>query len=274
MKARISIDNNFLGIYTDQWLQKNKDLIINGQLTSEWITVEVSDQEALFLTDGYKLIDNIWIAPEGPTEEEVFLKNANILSLHVAYPELSGQNFKLLSLDNLEGIKRDSTLADKGLKGEKKYRKEDLLIWSSEKIYWFQPNGYNNGFRRITRLFDMNGNVSQEWENYYDLSADDKQVFLKQQRELIFEYFKSQQKQLFNFLYAFFSKEINDYVMTGGNDLRDTLIDAAENHPYQENDQYIVRLTLNMVIPTQTENVTTTVLQGILDELQQNIEYK
>lgn len=63
MKARISINNEFLGIYTDQWLQKHIDLIINGQLTSEWITVEVSDEEASILKEGYQFIDGVWIAP-------------------------------------------------------------------------------------------------------------------------------------------------------------------------------------------------------------------
>jgi len=190
------------------------------------------------------------------------------LALFVQYPELEGMNYKLLGLDNLEGIKRDSTLADKGLKGEKKYRKDGVLIWSSEKKYWFQENGYEGGFRRITKLFNLDESVAMQWENFYDLSPDDKQLFEKQQREFIFEYFKSQQPQLFNFLYTFFAKEINDYIMADGDTLKNTLIDMAQNHPYQdENGIFIVRATLNQVIPTLTEGVTTTVLQGIIDEL-------
>jgi len=190
------------------------------------------------------------------------------LAIESKYPDLAGMNYKLLALDNLEGIKRDSTLADKGLKGEKKYRKDGVLIWSSEKKYWFQENGYADGFRRITKLFNLDESVAMQWENFYELSPDDKQLFLKQQREFIFEYFKSQQPQLFNFLYTFFAKEINDYIMADGDTLKNTLIDMAENHPYQDvNGVYVVRVTLNQVIPTLTPGITTTVLQGIIDEL-------
>lgn len=194
---------------------------------------------------------------DGTTEEEL----GNRLALHVLYPEVAGMPYKLLQLDNLEGIKRDSTLADKGLKGEKKYRKDGQLIWSSEKKYWFQPDGYADGFRRVTKLFKMNGEVADQWENFYELSADDKEFFKKQQRELIFEYFKSQQPDLFNLLYSFFKEEIDRYVMKDGPQLAETLSDAAVNHPVQ-----LVRDTLSAVIPTQSGG-SVTVLQGILAEL-------
>jgi hypothetical protein len=56
--------------------------------------------------------------------------------------------------------------------------------------------------------------------------------------------------------------------MADGDTLKNTLIDMAQNHPYQdENGNFIVRETLNQVIPTLKEGVTTTVLQGIIDEL-------
>lgn len=194
---------------------------------------------------------------DGTTEEEL----GNRLALHVLYPEVAGMPYKLLQLDNLEGIKRDSTLADKGLKGEKKYRKNNQLIWSSEKKYWFQQDGYADGFRRVTKLFKMNGEVADQWENFFVLSADDKEFFKKQQRELIFEYFKSQQPELFNLLYSFFKEEIDRYVMKDGPELAATLTDAATNHPIQ-----LVRDTLSAVIPTQSGS-TVTVLQGILAEL-------
>lgn len=194
---------------------------------------------------------------DGTTEEEL----GNRLALHVLYPEVAGMPYKLLQLDNLEGIKRDSTLADKGLKGEKKYRKNGQLIWSSEKKYWFQEDGYADGFRRITKLFKMNGEVADQWENFFVLSADDKEFFKKQQRELIFEYFKSQQPDLFNLLYSFFKEEIDRYVMKDGPQLAETLTDAAVNHPVQ-----LVRDTLSMEVATQSGG-TVTVLQGILAEL-------
>jgi hypothetical protein len=107
----------------------------------------------------------------------------------------------------------------------------------------------------------MNGEVADSWENFYTLSADDKEFFKKQQRELIFEYFKSQQPELFNLLYTFFKEEIDRYVMKDGPELAATLTDAADNHPVQ-----LVRDTLSMQVPTQSGG-TVTVLQGILSEL-------
>jgi hypothetical protein len=198
---------------------------------------------------------------EGWTEVDENNALREQLALHVAYPELQGMNYKLLQLDNLEGIRRDSTLADKGLKGEKKYKKDNLLIWSTEKKYWFQEDGYEGGFRRVVKLFNMLGEVADSWEIIYELSEDDKELFKKQQREMIFEYFKSQQPQLFNLLYAFFKDEIDRYVMKDGEELAAVLTDAAVNHPVE-----IVRQTLTMEVPTQSGG-TVTVLQGILAEL-------
>lgn len=198
---------------------------------------------------------------EGFTQEQINLYNSSTIALFHAYPELEQMSYKLLALDNLEGIKRDSTLADKGLKGEKKYRKNDVLIWSSEKKYWFQDDGYPDGFRRITKLFHLDGSVADQWENFYELSEDDKEMFKKNQRELIFEYFKSQQPGLFNLLYTFFKEDIDRYVMKGGGQLAEILTDAAENHPVE-----IVKQTLSTEVPTQSGGIVT-VLQGILYEL-------
>lgn len=184
------------------------------------------------------------------------------IQLFESYPDLSGMNYKLLNLDNLPDIKRQETIANKGLKGEKKYFKGENLIWSSEKKYWFEQNPINpDGLVRIVKLFSKAGTVIDTWSVYQNLTADDKQFFLKKQRELIFEYFKSQQPELFELLYAFFSKEINDYVMIGGTTLADTLIDAKDNH-----ESPVVRGTLSMEVPTLSGG-TTTVLNGILAEL-------
>ena len=62
--------------------------------------------------------------------------------------------------------------------------------------------------------------------------------------------------------------EIDEYIRTGDKQkFEDVLVWAKDNHPYQdENQNYIVRLTLSQEIPTQSEG-TTTVLNGILDEL-------
>lgn len=41
MKARIKPDNNFGGVYTDEWLEANAQLIVNGQLVSDWTLTEI-----------------------------------------------------------------------------------------------------------------------------------------------------------------------------------------------------------------------------------------
>jgi hypothetical protein len=197
-----------------------------------------------------------WI--EGATPEELTQKLRETLPIIEFY---NLQDYRNVQLDNLNGIVRKSTLADKGLKGEKKYYKDDVLVWSSEKIYWFQDGGYEPGFRRVIRVFNRLEEVVDTWEVLYELSADDKMFFLEEQRKMIFHYFKSQQPELFNLLYAFFKAEIDMYVVKGGSVLAETLTDAAINHPVE-----LVRNTLSMEIPTQSGGVVT-VLQGILAEL-------
>jgi hypothetical protein len=195
---------------------------------------------------------------EGATEQDLEDKMRNSIPLIEFY---SIEDYRNVQLDNLNGIVRKSTLADKGLKGEKKYYKDDVLVWSSEKKYWFQEDGYEPGFKRIIRVFNRLEEVVDTWEVFYELSADDKQFFLEEQRRMIFHYFKSQQPELFNLLYTFFKDEIDLYVVKGGSALADTLTDASTNHPVE-----LVRNTLSMEIPTQSGGVVT-VLQGIFAEL-------
>ena len=64
MKARISNDNRFLDVYTDDFLGLNNDKIINGQLVSEWNLVDITDEESFYLKEGYTYVDNAWVAPE------------------------------------------------------------------------------------------------------------------------------------------------------------------------------------------------------------------
>ena len=258
MKEYFSIDNNNKVFIQSFEIGKQPDGFF------EFIPNEITSSAICLM---YDLENNVFY--EGATQEEITSINENTLALFSEYPELEGLNFKLLQLDNLEMIEREVALSNKGLKGEKKYYRNGKLIWSSQKKYWFeQDSDYKDGFIRTIKLFSLSQKILHQWEVRVKLSLDDRQLFLKQQRELIFEYFKSQQPELFNFLYAFFSKEINDYIMADGETLRNTLIDAAENHPYQNAENiYIVRVTLNQEIPTQTPGVTTTVLQGIIDEL-------
>ncbi len=203
-----------------------------------------------------------------PTEEELQEIVNSKIALHEKYPALKFMDHQLLQLDNLPGIKRLEPISDKGLKGEKKYTKDGQLIWSITTKYWFElDSNYSEGVVKVVKLFNIGGNAIDTWTKQVELSVDDKEAILKEQRERILTYFKSQQPLLFGFLYAFFKANIDDYIAVGNkNAFQLILEDAAANHPYQENGIYVVRETLNKEIPTQSGS-TTTVLLGILAEL-------
>ena len=201
--------------------------------------------------------------------EEIAEQTLSKTALHEKYPEVIGMNWQLLQLDNLPGIQRMKPISDKGLKGIKKYQKDGVLIWSIETKFWFELDStFPEGVIKIVKIYDLGKRVVDSWTKKVTLSADDKEVIRKEQRERILSYFKSQQSELFNFLYAFFKNEIDEYIRTGDKQkFEDVLVWAKDNHPYHdENQNYIVRLTLSQEIPTQSEG-TTTVLNGILDEL-------
>ena len=203
------------------------------------------------------------------TPEEIAEQALSKIALHEKYPEVVGMNWQLLMLDNLPGIQRMEPISDKGLKGIKKYQKDGVLIWSIETKFWFEQDAtFLNGVVKTIKLYDIGERVVDTWINSTSLSPDKKESIRKEQRELIMFYFKSQQPQLFNLLYTFFKNEIDEYIRTGDKQkFEDVLVWAKDNHPYQdENQNYIVRLTLSQEIPTQSEG-TTTVLNGILAEL-------
>lgn len=206
---------------------------------------------------------------EGATSQEIAEIQNSKIALHEKYPELAGMNWQLLQLDNLPGIQRLEPISDKGLKGIKKYEKEGVLIWSIETKFWFEHDStFPEGVIKIVKIYDLGKRVVDSWTKKVTLSADDKEVIRKEQRERILSYFKSQQSELYNFLYSFFKSEIDDYVQTGDKaKFESVLVWANDNHPYQdENGFFIVQITLSQEIPTQSEG-TTTVLNGILHEL-------
>ena len=219
-----------------------------------------------------KVINNQHILVVELSEEELQAieeaENSKI-ALHEKYPEVIGMNWQLLQLDNLPDIQRMEPTSDKGLKGIKKYRKDGVLIWSIETKFWFELDStFPEGLIKTVKVYDLGERVIDKWQKKVVLSADEKEAIRKEQRERILSYFKSQQSALFNFLYAFFKNEIDEYIRTGDKQkFEEVLVWAKDNHPYQdENENYIVRLTLSQEIPTQSEG-TTTVLNGILDEL-------
>lgn len=231
-------------------------------------------ENCAFATENYQLQfivgkwnGNEWI--EGATPEEIDEQTLSKTALHEKYPEVIGMNWQLLQLDNLPGIQRMEPISDKGLKGIKKYQKDGVLIWSIETKYWFEQDAtFLNGVVKTIKLYDIGERVVDTWINSTSLSPDKKESIRKEQRELIMFYFKSQQPQLFNLLYTFFKNEIDEYIRTGDKQkFQDVLLWSKDNHPYQdENQKYIVRETLSMEVP-RASGGTTTVLNGILDEL-------
>jgi len=185
------------------------------------------------------------------------------IALHVFYPEYTHMDYKLLQLDNLYGIKRLEPISDKGLKGEKKYTKDDVLIWSITSKFWFELDStYPDGIIKTAKLYNIGGEVVDSWDKKVELSIDDKETIRKEQRQRILSYLKSQQPDLYSFLYYFFKSEITDYMELGNKSAFEAVLtDASLNHESMQ-----VRGTLTMEIPTQSGG-TTTVLQGILYEL-------
>lgn len=199
---------------------------------------------------------------ENTPEEIVEIQNSKIALIEM-YPEVSGMNYQLLQLDNLPSIRRRETISNKGLKGKNFYEKNGVLIWSIETKYWFEIDAtFAEGVVKIIKLYDIGERVVDTWVNEIEMSADKKQLVLKQQREMILIYFKSQQPTLFNFLYMFFKSEIEEYLQTGDKvKFENILNDASLNHEVQA-----VKDTLLSEVTTQSGG-TTTVLNGILDEL-------
>lgn len=266
MKARI-YNGEWAGNHNQNWLDDNQEKEIGGQLVSEWELTEVLPTEEQkkyikLMFDG----ENYY---EGATPEEIAEQTLSKLALTEKYPELQGMNYRLLQLDNLPEIQRLEPISDKGLKGVKKYVKDGVLIWSIETKFWFENDSiFPEGVVKTVKLYDIGERVVDSWAKKVNLSADDKETIRKEQRERILSYFKSQQSALFNFLYAFFKNEIDEYIRTGDKQkLQDVLVWAQENHPYQdENEVYIVRATLSMEV-ARASGGTTTVLNGILEEL-------
>jgi hypothetical protein len=200
---------------------------------------------------------NVW------TEIDIIVNDNYNTNLLLEYPDTIGTNYRYLQLDNLPGIRRLEPISNRGLKGIKKYTKNDKLIWSIETKYWFEDNPIlEDGLVKIIRIYNTDNNVCDIWTNEVLLSLDDKESIKKDQRERIMTYFKSQQSDLFNLLYVYFNEYINEYLSIGNKQLLiDVLTDASINHTSQ-----IVRETLTQQITTMS-GTQITVLDGIILEL-------
>lgn len=249
--------------YCKNWVSDNLENFINGDFVKNWQLVEEYNMD---------FIKPFWNGEnwtESATSEEIAEIQNSKIALQEMYPELNGMNYQLLQLDNLPNIERLEPMSDKGLKGIKNYVKDGVLIWSIESKFWFEADAeFSEGVIKTARIYDLGGRVVDSWVKRVRLSEDDKEYIRKVQRERILTYFKSQQSTLYNFLHIFFKDEIQDYIATGDKVKFETiLLDAKENHPFQdENGNFIVRLTLNSEVTTQSGG-TTTVINGILNEL-------
>ena len=88
MKARID-NNEFRGVYTDEFLLKNSDKSINGQLVSEWTLTEVLPNENLKkpIWNGSE-----WI--ECATPEEIEIANKPIVPCSISRMRLKLELFE------------------------------------------------------------------------------------------------------------------------------------------------------------------------------------
>ena len=80
MKARI-LNNEFQGVYTDDFILNNLDNLINGQLVSEWQLTEV--------LPSMELKKPIWNGTEfieGATPEEIAEQQTSHLFVLLQYP--------------------------------------------------------------------------------------------------------------------------------------------------------------------------------------------
>lgn len=239
----------------------------NSKIPFNKIAVSDAINEDDFHIAKWNPIDEIWF--EFANNEIITEKTLSKIALHEKYPEVQGMNWQLLQLDNLPGIQRMEPISDKGLKGIKKYQKDGVLIWSIETKFWFELDStFPEGLIKTVKIYDLGERVIDQWQKKVALSADDKEAIKKEQRERILSYFKSIQPQNFDFLYAFFKSEIDDYIRTGDKQkFEAVLVWSKDNHPFQDElGNYIVRETLSMEVP-RASGGTTTVLNGILDEL-------
>ena len=254
-------------------LLDTENFVLNAQYFEEGTQPANAVEELVtenFIKAKFNFVNRVFF--EGATQEEIetsIEQENSKIALFETYPELVGMNYQLLQLDNLPGIKRLEPISDKGLKGVKKYTKNDVLIWSIETKYWFETDAeFSEGVVKTINLYDRAERIVDSWCKKVVLSADDKEEIRKVQRERILTYFKSQQSDLYNFLYMFFKTSIDDYIATGNKETFEAILnDASINHPYQDgNGNYIVRLTLMQEVSTQSGG-TTTVINGILAEL-------
>jgi hypothetical protein len=77
---------------------------------------------------------NVW------TEIDIIVNDNYNTNLLLEYPDTIGTNYRYLQLDNLPGIRRLEPISNRGLKGIKKYTKNDKLIWSIEHIMPQNPD--------------------------------------------------------------------------------------------------------------------------------------
>ncbi|WP_445720214.1 hypothetical protein [Flavobacterium sp.] len=87
MKARI-FNDNFFGIYTNDYIEKNKDKIVNGELVSNWQLTEILPNESLIKS----IWNNGWI--EGATPEEIAEANKPIVPCSISRMRLKLELFE------------------------------------------------------------------------------------------------------------------------------------------------------------------------------------
>ena len=141
------------------------------------IEIDVSNINS-FVVAKVDLISEVLV--EGASDMEIHEYRSKEVALFREYQYLSNENYKLLSLDNLEGINRKSVFSNDGICRKKEYYKNGVLIWSISTRYWDDLNAeYLNGLVKVVRLYSTNGNVFDSWLKYIELSDFQKLEIVK-----------------------------------------------------------------------------------------------
>lgn len=204
------------------------------------------------------------IFEETITQQEIDAINSATYAIYKEFPKLRDKEIEFIELHNLKGIERQIPLSNKGIVHEKFYKKNDKLIWSIETVYWDDDNSdFTQGIKKVIKLYSLSETVLETWDKKIKLNEERKETIKREQRRKIFDYLKSQQPTIYNLLYNNFNSNIEDYINTGIKaDFEAVLTDAKDNHS-----DAVVKGTLSTEVPTLSGG-TTTVLQGILYELQ------
>jgi hypothetical protein len=130
-----------------------------------------------FVAPRYDFVNSKFI--EGASQSDFEIHN-NKIALFEEFPNLKEVDYKLLSLDNLEGIKRISVFSIDGICREKQYFKNDVKIWSIHTEYWDDVNSiFLEGILKTVKIYNLDNTVFDSWGKFIVLNDNQKLQILE-----------------------------------------------------------------------------------------------